>query len=108
MSVFGEIAALAIDAVFGLHGDAAWYQGGGAPIACVITIDDRDASQRADAAAPPSGYVTIEVRASDIPQPLSGSTFALTGNSEAVYRIVNRPQAVDPGGLVWTMWGEPA
>lgn len=110
MSDFDDLAAVAVDAVFDLHGNAASYvpPGGGSPSACVVAIDHRDSNRKADDGTPPSGYVTIEVRASDIAAPAHGGTFTVTeGTKAGEYQVANRPMPVDANGLVWTMWADP-
>ena len=108
MSEFDDLAALAVDAVFDLHGDAASYlpPAGGSSIPCVVAVDQRDSNRNADDGTPPSGYVTIEVRASEVAMPTHGGTFTVTDTGE-VYTIANRPMPIDANGLVWTMWGDP-
>jgi hypothetical protein len=106
-SEFDGLALEAVGEVFALHGRRASYvpPGGGEAIPCVVTRDSRDPGAEANDGRPLTGNLSVEVRASEIPEPRHGGTFTLLDAGE-VYTIVNRPMRADPNGYLWTMWVE--
>lgn len=102
-----SLAQLAVNATFAstLHGKNAIYQPlVGAPIACRVILDRKDADLGFGRGQPIIEGRLLEVRASEVGDLKSakGASFALTETAETL-TIVEDPRCEDPDRLVWTM-----
>jgi hypothetical protein len=105
VGAFSELAAEVIDAGFETFGKPASYQAaaGGAPVPCTVITDVRDVDAKPADGSPPAGQSTLEVRASEVLQPIVEDTFTLLPGGK-VLAVMSRPLPKDPEGLVWSMW----
>lgn len=105
-----EQSSRAVDDTFRAFGKPATV--GSVP--CMAIVDTRDVDARSDDGRPALGQVTVEVRKSEIAAPAAGATVVVYPNEEArtaatggtTYKVMSRPIASDPDGLVWTMWAK--
>lgn len=106
-------AGLAVDASFAAFGKAATYTppgGGTATLCTVLLLKPENLGPHGDA-TPLAGHKIIEVRQSEVAQPLGAGSFGpplvpVAGRNElaATYSIIDQPRPSDDDGLVWTMW----
>ena len=112
MSVFSA----AIDAIFAdpNFGTAARYTPpsppGGAAVPCLVLLDFSDAELGGLQTTALVAGKRLEVRASEVPQPLRGGTFgppvpSVPGRAELTvsYTVLSDPRANDADRLVWSM-----
>lgn len=99
-TIFDEV----IDAGFEVcGGKAATYTApAGSLVPCTVMLDLQEAGVEAGQGRPRTGQASLQVRASEIAEPVKGGVFAI---GSVHYTVMDRPRFVeDPEGLVWTMW----
>lgn len=91
---------VAVDAGFATHGDAATYTPpNGQPIPCTVIARAQDRSVAFGDSRPFAQGTALDVRVSDVAQPVAGGVFTVNGTQMTV---IGDPEQLDELRLIWT------
>lgn len=96
-----DLHTLVVDAgftSFSVKATAIYVPPAGESVPCKIIIDRRSRRMDAGDSNLTRGGVIIDVRALDVPQPVVGGLFIVSGVN---HKIISQPEALDSDRLIW-------